>query len=153
MQEGTPCGTRTRNLRIRSPTPCPLGQGGMLQPRMSRHPSYYSHAPPCYINNKSQTRLREELPTCCGAFIIHAHAGSRARVTSMGGLYDAATLHALLHKGPYLDKVIFGTPNYWPQLRNLTFDCEVQTCTPKYRFSRQSHCKQRSTARYHHKSK
>ena len=25
---GTPCGTRTRNLRIRSPTPCPLGQGG-----------------------------------------------------------------------------------------------------------------------------
>ena len=104
MQEGTPCGPRTRNLRIRSPTPCPLGQGGMLQPRMSRHPSYYSHAPPCYINNKSQTRLREELPTCCGAFIIHAHARSRTRVTSMGGLYDAATLHALLHKGPYLDK-------------------------------------------------
>ena len=26
-----------------------------------------------------------------------AHAGSRTRVTSMGGLYDAATLHALLH--------------------------------------------------------
>ena len=25
----TPCGTRTRNLRIRSPTPCPLGHGGM----------------------------------------------------------------------------------------------------------------------------
>ena len=25
-----------------------------------------------------------------------AHAESRARVTSMGGLYDAATLHALL---------------------------------------------------------
>ena len=25
----------------------------------------------------------------------HAHAGSRTRVTSMGGLYDAATLHAL----------------------------------------------------------
>ena len=25
----TPCGTRTRNLRIRSPTPCPLGQGGL----------------------------------------------------------------------------------------------------------------------------
>ena len=24
----TPCGTRTHNLRIRSPTPCPLGQGG-----------------------------------------------------------------------------------------------------------------------------
>ena len=27
-QQSTPCGTRTRNLRIRSPTPCPLGQGG-----------------------------------------------------------------------------------------------------------------------------
>ena len=26
--KSTPCGTRTRNLRIRSPTPCPLGQGG-----------------------------------------------------------------------------------------------------------------------------
>ena len=25
----TSCGTRTRNLRIRSPTPCPLGQGGL----------------------------------------------------------------------------------------------------------------------------
>ena len=24
----TPCGMRTRNLRIRGPTPCPLGQGG-----------------------------------------------------------------------------------------------------------------------------
>ena len=24
----TPCGTRTHNLRIRGPTPCPLGQGG-----------------------------------------------------------------------------------------------------------------------------
>ena len=29
----TPCGTRTHNLRIRSPTPCPLGQGGLLIPR------------------------------------------------------------------------------------------------------------------------
>ena len=26
----------------------------------------------------------------------HAHAGSRTRVTSMGGLYDTATLHALV---------------------------------------------------------
>ena len=26
----TPCGTRTHNLRIRSPTPCPLGQGGSI---------------------------------------------------------------------------------------------------------------------------
>ena len=25
---GTPCGTRTRNLLLRGPTPCPLGQGG-----------------------------------------------------------------------------------------------------------------------------
>ena len=25
----------------------------------------------------------------------YAHAGSRTRVTSMGGLYDAVTLHAL----------------------------------------------------------
>ena len=29
---GTPCGTRARNLRIRSPTPCPLGQGGLCLP-------------------------------------------------------------------------------------------------------------------------
>ena len=42
--------------------------------------------------------------TCCmwttakrgGIARASAHAGSRARVTSMGGLYDAATLHALL---------------------------------------------------------
>ena len=27
----------------------------------------------------------------------NAHAGSRTRVTSMGGLYDTATLHALTH--------------------------------------------------------
>ena len=26
----TPCGTRTHNLWIRSPTPCPLGQGGYI---------------------------------------------------------------------------------------------------------------------------
>ena len=29
----TPCGTRARKLRIRSPTPCPLGQGGLFTPR------------------------------------------------------------------------------------------------------------------------
>ena len=28
----------------------------------------------------------------------NAHAGSRARVTSMGGLYDAATLRALMRR-------------------------------------------------------
>ena len=27
--------------------------------------------------------------------LTYAHAGSQARVTSMGGLYDTATLHAL----------------------------------------------------------
>ena len=27
--ENTPGGTRARNLRIRSPTPCPLGHGGL----------------------------------------------------------------------------------------------------------------------------
>ena len=31
----TPCGTRARNLRIRSPTPCPLGQGGTVDYRRS----------------------------------------------------------------------------------------------------------------------
>lgn len=30
-RKSTPCGTRTRNLRIRSPTPCPLGQGGFMR--------------------------------------------------------------------------------------------------------------------------
>ena len=37
--QDTPCGTRTRNLRIRSPTPCPLGQGGsciIVYPRRTR---------------------------------------------------------------------------------------------------------------------
>ena len=33
---------------------------------------------------------------CC-LLTVNAHAGSRTRVTSMGGLYDAATLRALLH--------------------------------------------------------
>ena len=32
----TPCGTRAQNLRIRGPTPCPLGQGGLMC--MSRSP-------------------------------------------------------------------------------------------------------------------
>ena len=30
----------------------------------------------------------------------NAHAGSRTRVTSMGGLYDTATLHALANHTP-----------------------------------------------------
>ena len=33
----TPCGTRTHNLRIRSPTPCPLGQGGSTKSSPSHH--------------------------------------------------------------------------------------------------------------------
>ena len=56
------------------------------------------------------------LPTgaCCmwttakrgGIARASAHAGSRARVTSMGGLYDAATLRALVvvSKGALLEK-------------------------------------------------
>jgi hypothetical protein len=41
---------------------------------------------------------------------MSAHAGSRTRVTSMGGLYDAATLHALcLPRGtfPLLPNALF----------------------------------------------
>ena len=34
-----------------------------------------------------------------GRAMRNAHAGSRTRVTSMGGLYDAATLHAPVHPG------------------------------------------------------
>ena len=30
QEQITPGGTRTRNLRIRSPTPCPLGHGGTM---------------------------------------------------------------------------------------------------------------------------
>ena len=33
----TPCGTRTRNLRIRNPTPCPLGQGGLSVTHNASH--------------------------------------------------------------------------------------------------------------------
>ena len=47
--DAPPCGTRTRNLRIRRPTPCPLGQGGlrcacawtcMLASQRMAHPHY-----------------------------------------------------------------------------------------------------------------
>ena len=34
---------------------------------------------------------------CLASRLKNAHAGSRTRVTSMGGLYDTATLHALCH--------------------------------------------------------
>ena len=39
----TPCGTRTRNLRIRGPTPCPLGQ---RSPYSTRH----NNITGCYVN-------------------------------------------------------------------------------------------------------
>ena len=39
----TPGGTRTRNLRIRGPTPCPLGQGGM-------HRCVHRHSLPSFIS-------------------------------------------------------------------------------------------------------
>ena len=43
----------------------------------------------------STTHARKRLTESLGAAAkCAAHAGSRARVTSMGGLYDAATLHA-----------------------------------------------------------
>ena len=41
VTKSTPCGTRTRNLRIRSPTPCPLGQGGCRAAR--NHDNQVSH--------------------------------------------------------------------------------------------------------------
>ena len=47
-QRITPCGTRTRNLRIRSPTPCPLGQGGL-----TLHASMQS-SNPALMESKSQ---------------------------------------------------------------------------------------------------
>jgi hypothetical protein len=38
---------------------------------------------------------------CKLGFDKNAHAGSRTRVTSMGGLYDAATLHAPCQVYPF----------------------------------------------------
>ena len=38
LHQSTPCGTRARNLRIRSPTPCPLGQGGYCFWQVPRSP-------------------------------------------------------------------------------------------------------------------
>ena len=37
----------------------------------------------------------------------YAHAGSRTRVTSMGGLYDAATLHAPCRYGLHVKTNLF----------------------------------------------
>ena len=47
-----------------------------------------------------------------GLCIENAHAGSRTRVTSMGGLYDAATLHAPLFI------------SYWEPLQSNEFPIE-----------------------------
>ena len=41
-----------------------------------------------------------------------AHAGSRTRVTSMGGLYDTATLHALMQL--IGTKITFLAQRLWP---------------------------------------
>ena len=38
----TPCGTRAHNLRIRSPTPCPLGQGGLQLPLAQKTQTHVS---------------------------------------------------------------------------------------------------------------
>ena len=42
----------------------------------------------------------------------YAHAGSRTRVTSMGGLYDAATPHALVRtaRNPGAPSALFERP-------------------------------------------
>ena len=47
--KSTPCGTRTRNLRIRSPTPCPLGQGGYVRMFMPTHHWICMDCPPFWI--------------------------------------------------------------------------------------------------------
>ena len=43
----------------------------------------------------------------------HAHAGSRTRVTSMGGLYDAATLRALVPGVRTYDRRIHASIELW----------------------------------------
>ena len=47
--------------------------------------------PAIYVNAKYNDKTG-----CCFEAQANAHAGSRARVTRMGGLYDAATLRALM---------------------------------------------------------
>jgi hypothetical protein len=51
----------------------------------------------------------------------YAHAGSRTRVTSMGGLYDAVTLHALnwFHFQKCRNKVVRSATCHVPHLANF----------------------------------
>ena len=73
------------------------------------HATLFEHPRPLWANANQykcrHTDLHEIMPQQPSApkfdkcnYSIHktAHAGSRTRVTSMGGLYDAATLHVLM---------------------------------------------------------
>ena len=67
-------------------------------------------------------RAESRGPCTSGHLARSAHAGSRARVTSMGGLYDAATLRALV-SNLALQKSsgeLLGTP-VWCSLSRLNF--------------------------------
>ena len=44
----------------------------------------------------TNSELEKHVRNIAAILKYHAHAGRRTRVTSMGGLYDAATLHALM---------------------------------------------------------
>ena len=52
----------------------------------------FVHARMAMPGSEKKQKCWRKAPTLKGK---DAHAGSRTRVTSMGGLYDAATLHAL----------------------------------------------------------
>ena len=54
-----------------------------------------------------------------------AHAGSRTRVTSMGGLYDTATLHARLPPVRVAGHYVF-----WMEPRVVTFAIPLQHLRP-----------------------
>ena len=54
----TLCGTRTHNLRIRSPTPCPLGQGGLISCNVSANVQAYT----CATKRKNKFRHRDSNP-------------------------------------------------------------------------------------------
>ena len=89
---------RTGDLQIFGLTLSQLSYRGLMHPR--KFDAYRKH-----IMRSAQwalhqlaysTALIDRLAVLAPVFHFrrHAHAGSRARVTSMGGLYDAATLHA-----------------------------------------------------------